>query len=81
MSTARELSFFGSDFSTSEWLTASEAAIYLRLFKKDGSPSSESIRNLVSQGRIPFYKPLGRLRFRKSELQNFIESSRKPGGR
>jgi hypothetical protein len=67
------------DFSTSDWLNATEAALYLRLFRENGSPCVERIRNLVNQGRIPFYKPFGRLLFKKSDLKNLIESSRKGG--
>ena len=66
-------------FEGSEWLSALEAASYLRITSKDGSPCVARIRNLVNQGRIPFYKPYGRLLFRKSELKALIESSRKGG--
>lgn len=66
-------------FEGSEWMSASEAALYLRIFSKDGRPCTARIRNLVNQGRIPFYKPYGRLLFRKSELERLIESSRKGG--
>lgn len=71
---AMNLNFEGSD-----WLSALEAALYLRIFRKDGTPCVERIRNLVSQGKIPFYKPFGRLLFKKSELKSLIESSRKGG--
>ena len=63
----------------SDWLNATEAAAYLRIFSKSGRPCAARIRNLVNQGRIPFYKPYGRLLFRRSELQRLIESSRKGG--
>lgn len=63
----------------SDWLSALEAARYLRILRKDGSPCVGRIRNLVSANRIPFYKPFGRLLFRKSELKRFIESSRNGG--
>lgn len=71
---AMNLSFEGSD-----WLSALEAALYLRILRKDGSACVERIRNLVNQGKIPFYKPFGRLLFKKSELKSLIESSRKGG--
>lgn len=71
---AINLSFDGSD-----WLGASEAALYLRILRRDGTPCVERIRNLVNQGKIPFYKPFGRLLFKKSELKQLIESSRKGG--
>ena len=71
---AMNLNFEGSD-----WLSVLEAALYLRILRKDGSPCVERIRNLVNQGKIPFYKPFGRLLFKKSELKSLIESSRKGG--
>ncbi len=69
------------NFDGSEWLNVIEAAFYLRTLRKDGSPCVERIRNLVNQGKIPFYKPFGRLLFKRSELKIFIESSRKGGFR
>ena len=63
----------------SDWLNALEAAQYLRIFRKDGSPCVERIRNLVNKGRVPFYKPFGRLLFKRSELFTLVESSRKGG--
>jgi hypothetical protein len=63
----------------SDWLNATEAAAYLRIFSKSGLPCVARIRNLANQGRIPFYKPYGRLLFRRSELKRLIESSRKGG--
>jgi hypothetical protein len=66
-------------FESSDWLSALEAALYLRILRKDGSACVERIRNLVNQGKIPFYKPFGRLLFKKSELKSLIESSRKGG--
>ncbi|OYZ19626.1 MAG: hypothetical protein B7Y39_11545 [Bdellovibrio sp. 28-41-41] len=69
-----EMSFEGSD-----WLSAIEAALYLRIFRQDGTPCVERIRNLVNKGRIPFYKPFGRLLFKKAELKAVIESSKKGG--
>lgn len=67
------------DFSTSDWLSAKEAASYLRIFRKDGSPCVERLRNLVSQRKVPFYKPFGRLLFKRTELKSLIESSRTGG--
>ena len=63
----------------SDWLNVLEAASYLRIFSKDGKPCTARIRNLVNQGRIPFYKPYGRLLFKRSELRRLVESSRKGG--
>lgn len=67
------------NFENSDWLNAVEAASYLRIFSKDGKPCVARIRNLVNLGRIPFYKPYGRLLFKRSELERLIESSRKGG--
>ncbi len=51
------------------WLTTDEASNYLRV-------SPEVLRNLVSQGKIPYYK-LGRSnRYLKSELELIIFSNR-----
>jgi hypothetical protein len=65
--------------SSSDWLNAHEAANYLRMLRKDGSACVERLRNLVSQGKIPFYKPFGRLLLKRSELERLIEASRKGG--
>lgn len=67
------------NFDGSDWMSVIETAKYLRIFRQDGSPCVERIRNLVYQGKIPFYKPYGRLLFKKSELKSFVESSRKGG--
>jgi hypothetical protein len=67
------------NFQDSDWLNAVEAASYLRIFSRNGNPCVARIRNLVNLGRIPFYKPYGRLLFRRSELEKFVESSRKGG--
>ena len=67
------------NFEGSDWLSVLEVALYLRVLRKDGTACVERIRNLVNQGRIPFYKPFGRLLFKKSELKSLIESSRKGG--
>lgn len=67
------------NFRSSEWLTTREAAIYLRIIRKNGTPCTERVRNLVSQRRIPFYKPFGRLLFKKIELRELIELTRKEG--
>jgi excisionase family DNA binding protein len=63
-------------FDGSEWLSVAEAASYLRILRKDGSPCVERVRNLVNQGKLPFYKPFGRLLFKRPELSTLIESSR-----
>ena len=66
-------------FESSDWLSAREAAAYLRIFKEDGSPCVGRIRNLANMRKIPYYKPFGRLLFKRSELDSLIESSRKGG--
>lgn len=66
-------------FESSDWFDAMEAAVYLRLLRRDGSPCVEGLRNLVNQGRVPFYKPFGRLLFKRSELRSLVEASRKGG--
>ncbi len=76
---AKEAHSLEQSFENSDWLNATEAALYLRIFSKDGSPCVARIRNLVNLGRIPFYKPYGRLLFKKSELEKLVESSRKGG--
>lgn len=67
------------NFDSSEWLNVDETARYLRILRKDGSPCAGRIRNLVNQGKIPFYKPFGRLLFKRSELVALLEASRKGG--
>lgn len=58
-----------SFFENLKWLTAKEAAEYLRL------SSVESLRNLVYKGKIPKYH-LGRhLRFKTSDLDRVLEAS------
>lgn len=68
--------YLGQDFSGLDWLNAAEAAKYLRILTRKGEPCTARLRNLVCQGRVPFYKPFGRLMFKRSELQKLIEASR-----
>jgi excisionase family DNA binding protein len=56
--------------NNSKWLNAKEAARYLRL------SSAEVLRNMVCQRRIPTYRLGKSLRFKVSELDALIESSR-----
>lgn len=54
----------------SKWITAEEAARYLRL------SSVFVLRNMVYEKRVPYYK-LGRLlRFKVSELDQILEASK-----
>lgn len=70
----------GLNLEGEDWLNVAEVARRLRIFRKDGiTPCVERIRNLVHMGKIPFYKPFGRLLFKKSEIDQLIESSRKGG--
>ncbi len=64
----------GSFFENLKWLNAKEAAQYLRL------GSVGVLRNMVSERKIPFYK-LGRsLRFKVSDLDKLLESTKTLGG-
>lgn len=53
----------------STWLNSKEAAAYLRL------PSVGILRVMVCKRQIPFYKLGNRLRFKRIELNKFIEAS------
>jgi excisionase family DNA binding protein len=54
----------------SDWLTVPEAARYLHM-------PEGSLRNRISDGRIPSYKPAGRVLVRKSELETLALSTRR----
>lgn len=62
-----------SFFESLTWLTAVEAAAYLRL------PSVGALRILVCRRRVPFHKFGGRLRFKRQELDRLLEISRNGG--
>jgi len=53
-----------------EWLDSEEAAKILRL-------SVGALRNMTSNGQIPFYKLGHRNRYRKDELESLLLSQRK----
>ena len=53
------------------YLTLVEASIYM-----GGTPLS-TLRQLAYQRRIPSYKPSKRLLFRQSDLDDFVEASRR----
>lgn len=53
-----------------EWLDSLEAAKLLRL-------SVGALRNMTSNGQIPFYKLGNRNRYRKDELESLLLSQRK----
>lgn len=54
----------------SKWITAKEAAQYLRL------SSVAVLRNMVYEKRVPYYKFGRLLRFKISDLDAIIESSK-----
>ncbi len=56
-----------------EWLTASEAAVYLRKFRADRSPSKNAIYMMVYRGALKRRKFHGRLYFSRFELDRAIE--------
>lgn len=54
----------------SEWLTSEEAARYLRV-------TEQTLRNMTSNGRVPYYK-LGRSnRYLRSELKSLLVTQSK----
>ena len=65
----------------SGWMTAEEAAAYLRKFrKKDGKPSVGAIHSMVYRGQLIGRKFFGRLLFRRAELDRLIVLSPSTGG-
>lgn len=63
----------GMFFENLTWLNANEAAEYLRL------PSVGMLRVLVCERRVPFHKLGRRLRFKRVDLDRFLETSRTGG--
>lgn len=53
-----------------EWLNTTEAADFLRL-------SVKALRNLTSNGRLPFYKLGRRNRYRRDELEALLLRERR----
>lgn len=60
----------GSDLLEDRYLKPAEAAKYLGL-------SEQTIRNKASKGEIPFKKVGSALRFRRAELDQWVESATK----
>jgi excisionase family DNA binding protein len=61
------------DSSANEvWMTTSEAASYLRV-------SEASLRNMSSNGSIPYYKLGRRNRYKLSDLKSLLLRNRKGG--
>lgn len=56
------------------WMSSKEAASYLRI-------PVGSLRNQVSRGTLPYYKFRRSLRFKRTELDRFIEGTRRGGWR
>ena len=62
-----------ADRDDSEWLTLGQAARFLGV-------AQSTIRKWSDQARVPaFYTPGGHRRFRRADLEAFIERSRRPG--
>lgn len=58
-------------FENLTWLTSDEAVAYLRL------PTVGALRVLVCRRKLPFHKLGRRLRFKKAELDGFLDASGK----
>lgn len=59
---------------TTEWLTTIEAAAYLKV-------SVGTLRNMTSNGRIPYFKLDRRNRYRLCDLRGLLLSQRRGGFR
>jgi excisionase family DNA binding protein len=55
---------------TTEWLDTKQAAAYLKV-------TVGALRNMTSNGHIPYYKLVGRNRYRTSELQSLLLSKKR----
>lgn len=55
---------------TIEWLNSEEAAGFLRI-------SVKALRNMTSNGQLPFYKLGRRNRYRKDELETLLRSQKR----
>jgi excisionase family DNA binding protein len=56
----------------SEWLTTKEAAAYLKV-------SVGALRNMTSNGKIPYFKLERRNRYRLNDLRDLLLSQRRGG--
>jgi excisionase family DNA binding protein len=61
---------FSSSLKTETWLDSREAALYLRL-------SLGALRNMTSNGQVPYYKLGARNRYLKSDLQRLLLQNRR----
>ncbi len=59
-----------SSLTKEEWMTTQEAADYLRV-------SPASLLNMVSNGKVPYYKFQRRNRYLKSDLLRLLLSERR----
>ena len=62
------------DLENAVWLNTKEAATYLSI-------SPTALRICVHRGSVPFYKFRSSLRFKRTELDRLIESSKREGFR
>jgi excisionase family DNA binding protein len=68
--TKDDLKFLIMDLSVNKkYLTLSEAAKYLHT-------SERNLRSLIKRNAIPFYKPDGKIFFKVSELDKYIENNK-----
>ncbi len=58
-----------------QWLSTKDAAIYLRKFRVDGTPSEGAIRNLVWRGILKARKWRRRLFFKRTDLDRLIQNA------
>jgi excisionase family DNA binding protein len=56
-----------------EWLTTEEAAAYLKI-------SVGSLRNMTSNGHVPYYKLARRNRYRRDELRDLLLNEKRGPG-
>lgn len=54
----------------SEWLTTKEAATILRI-------TEQALRNMTSNGKVPYYKLGRRNRYRRVDLENLLLSEKR----
>ena len=62
-------------FENLTWLSTKDAAIYLRKFKPDGTPSDGAIRTAIWRGLLKARKWGRRLYIKKLELDRLLELS------
>jgi hypothetical protein len=76
-----EAPFAPMEVTQQEWLTAEEAAIVLKKFRRsDGKPSIGAIHTMIWRKQLTARKVLGRLLFSRTELDRLIALSPSTGG-